>query len=295
MMNSSVLIQIVTYLLCMFQGHLPSLSTLNETATSNTGWSAESGWFGVASWCFFFTDFSSNSSSQTCERNYFPSSRFMVAPLLFLISIAYLTHLLLSVLYHANDLSPIPSDDMVLLYNVVCNCRFVNYRQQLFSTSPGNTDVLFLSTSVYVHLIGSQIFDPFHQCSQDCSSYMIDDVLMFFFPPSELAIKEFFEYYRATFPNESITLKMHILEKHVLPEIKLTGFGLGLLSEQGGELLHRRWNVIKFSTRHIKSPTIRVRSTMKKYLTKCMPEVISRVRAPKRRTKKQKQSYQKEQ
>ena len=103
----------------------------------------------------------------------------------------------------------------------------------------------------------------------------------------DIAIKEFFEYFRATFPTESITLKMHILETHVLPQIKSTGFGLGLLSEQGTELLHRRWNVIKFTTRQIVSPPVRVHSTMKKYLTKCMPEIISRVRVPKQRKRKQ--------
>ena len=51
---SSVLIKIFIYLLCTFRGHLPSLSILDETATSNTGRSAESGCFDVTSWCFFF-------------------------------------------------------------------------------------------------------------------------------------------------------------------------------------------------------------------------------------------------
>ena len=51
-----------------------------------------------------------------------------------------------------------------------------------------------------------------------------------------IAIKEFFEYFRATIPEESITLKMHIMEMHILPQIKSTGF----VSEQGTVLLHRR-------------------------------------------------------
>ena len=41
-----------------------------------------------------FGDFSRSSSSKTCERKYCPSFRFMVAPLLFLISMASFTHLL---------------------------------------------------------------------------------------------------------------------------------------------------------------------------------------------------------
>ena len=47
MIISSVLLQKVIYLL--FRGHLPSLSTLDETTTSNTGRSTDSCLFGAAS------------------------------------------------------------------------------------------------------------------------------------------------------------------------------------------------------------------------------------------------------
>ena len=60
-----------------------------------TGWTSACGKSGVASWFFsIFGDFSRRSSSKICERKYCPSSRFMVAPLLFLISMASFTHLL---------------------------------------------------------------------------------------------------------------------------------------------------------------------------------------------------------
>ena len=97
-----------------------------------------------------------------------------------------------------------------------------------------------------------------------------------------LPSKSSFEYFRATFPEKSVTLKMHILEKHILSQIKSTGFALGLLME----VLHSRWNVIKFATRQIVSPPVCVHYTMKKYLTKCMPEIISHVRISKARKKK---------
>ena len=97
-----------------------------------------------------------------------------------------------------------------------------------------------------------------------------------------LPSKSSFEYFRATFPEKSVTLKMHILEKHILSQIKSTGFALGLLME----VLHRRWNVIKFATHQIVSPPVCVHYTMKKYLTKCMPEIISHVRNSKARKKK---------
>ena len=49
------LIQKLIDLLCTFQGHLSSVSTLDKTATTNTGKTSASGKSGVASW--WWTDF----------------------------------------------------------------------------------------------------------------------------------------------------------------------------------------------------------------------------------------------
>ena len=51
------LIQKVIDLLCTFQGHLPSFSTLDETAATNNGWTFACGKSGVASWFFPFGGF----------------------------------------------------------------------------------------------------------------------------------------------------------------------------------------------------------------------------------------------
>ena len=80
---------------------------------------------------------------------------------------------------------------------------------------------------------------------------------------------------------------MHFLEAHVLQEIKFTGFGIGLLSEQGGELIHRKWNIIKTTTASIGDPVKRLVSTLKKYLTRVMPEVIVKVRHPRKKKTKE--------
>lgn len=53
--------------------------------------------------------------------------------------------------------------------------------------------------------------------------------------------------YRDYFPGKPVSPKMHILENHALPFIKNFGFGFGLLSEQGGELLHA--SMVRFSAR----------------------------------------------
>ena len=61
------------------------------------------------------------------------------------------------------------------------------------------------------------------------------------------SISTYMQNYRDYFPGKTISPKMHILENHLLPFIKNFGFGFGLLSEQGGELLHA--SMVRFSTR----------------------------------------------
>ena len=49
-------------------------------------------------------------------------------------------------------------------------------------------------------------------------------------------------FFRTQFPTKSIPLKMHMLEEHVIPFIRKTRHGLGLLGEQGGEYMHAVFN-----------------------------------------------------
>ena len=52
---------------------------------------------------------------------------------------------------------------------------------------------------------------------------------------TEEAITSFLTYYRRTFPDASITVKMHLLEDHVVPFLRQWhGVGFGLMGEQGG-------------------------------------------------------------
>ena len=54
-------------------------------------------------------------------------------------------------------------------------------------------------------------------------------------------IHEFLHYFRWTFPDSSITPKMHMLEDHVVPLIRKW---MGMLNEQGDESIHVRFNTI---------------------------------------------------
>ena len=88
---------------------------------------------------------------------------------------------------------------------------------------------------------------------------------------------------RTTFPNETTTLKLHYLEDHVLKEIKNTGFGLGLLSEQGLELTHSKWNKIKKTVVNMGNKVKRLKTVMRKHLLRVMPEVSQKIMQPKKR------------
>ncbi|XP_072017402.1 uncharacterized protein [Amphiura filiformis] len=97
----------------------------------------------------------------------------------------------------------------------------------------------------------------------------------------EIAITEFFQYFRAYFPQESVTLKMHILERHIMEQIQRTGCGLGLLSEHGLESLHQYWANLLHSYLHMKSQPLRMyRFCMRRHLTGVMPEVTSKMKLP---------------
>ena len=49
----------------------------------------------------------------------------------------------------------------------------------------------------------------------------------------ETSIAKFLKLYRQLLPNETTTVKMHILEDHVVECMKKYGVGLGFMSEQG--------------------------------------------------------------
>ena len=50
--------------------------------------------------------------------------------------------------------------------------------------------------------------------------------------PLDNAITELMHYFRVTWPEQSITTKLHLLEDHALPFIQKWGAGFGLYGEQ---------------------------------------------------------------
>ncbi|XP_038062594.1 uncharacterized protein LOC119733087 [Patiria miniata] len=60
----------------------------------------------------------------------------------------------------------------------------------------------------------------------------------------DVSIRELLRTYRQLFPEERITPKLHLLEDHAVDQLQRFRVGLGLLNEQGGELIHAEFNRI---------------------------------------------------
>ena len=91
---------------------------------------------------------------------------------------------------------------------------------------------------------------------------------------------DFMNFYRQTWPNESVTPKLHMLEDHVVDFVRRWKLGLGIYGEQGGESIHAEFNNLNTLFRHIPGRCSRLKSTMKEHylrnhpVTKKMKPVI---------------------
>jgi hypothetical protein len=94
------------------------------------------------------------------------------------------------------------------------------------------------------------------------------------------------DFYRNTWPNESITPKMHMLmlEDHMAVFLNTWGIGLGLYGEQGGESIQAEFNNIEKIYTSM-SGTRKLESVMRDHYTRnnlivksLKPKIIARKR-----------------
>ncbi len=89
-------------------------------------------------------------------------------------------------------------------------------------------------------------------------------------------------YYRATFPDATVTVKLHLLEDHVVSFIgRWNGVGFGLLGEQGSESIHADFNNSKRRYAPMPNPVERLKCIMKDHLLRCAPANITAKPMPK--------------
>ena len=105
-------------------------------------------------------------------------------------------------------------------------------------------------------------------------------------PAIQKSISTYMEIWRTAFQDTSISPKQHILEMHCVPWIQRYGFGMGLMGEQGGELIHATVAKLERRTRAIRNPEKRLKLMMKTQHLQCCPTLNS-LEPPKkkRRTK----------
>ena len=98
-------------------------------------------------------------------------------------------------------------------------------------------------------------------------------------------IDEFLSCLRENWPAASITLKLHILEKHVIPFIEKWKAGCGFYGEHGGESIHQVLKKMKNRYTQIKNASDRVKLMMEEHLRGVSPN--STTLRPAKRQRKQ--------
>ena len=103
-------------------------------------------------------------------------------------------------------------------------------------------------------------------------------------PKIQKLIDKYILLFKSKFSKTKLTPKQHILLKHCVPWIRKYGFGLALMGEQGGELIHATVAKIERRSRCIRNAETRLRFIMQTQhlqvcpeLRACIPEVRKRV------------------
>ena len=92
--------------------------------------------------------------------------------------------------------------------------------------------------------------------------------------------------YRQMFPSQNVTPKLHLLEDHVVEQLRKFKVGFGLLNEQGGELIHTEFNRTGRIVHGMRDDLQRLMSIMKRHHVSTAPEVRVQVIKPCQQNKK---------
>ena len=91
-------------------------------------------------------------------------------------------------------------------------------------------------------------------------------------------------YYRRVFPEASVTVKMHMLEEHLVPFLReWSGIGFGLMAEQGAESIHKEFNSLMHRFTNIPNRVERLRCVLREHHLRCCSVNRDAKPQPKRR------------
>ena len=102
------------------------------------------------------------------------------------------------------------------------------------------------------------------------------------------AIREFFNFYRDTFPDSTVTIKMHLLEDHAVQWANANHVGFGLLGEQGAESIHAKFNRLALAYAPIRDRVKNLQCIVKEHLLSIEPQLLAAIPPPAKRIKNNK-------
>ena len=90
----------------------------------------------------------------------------------------------------------------------------------------------------------------------------------------------------STFGGMKRTVKMHLLEDHMVDWLSKHQAGCGLMGVQGAESIHAKFNSLARTYSRIRDPKLKLKSIMKEHYLNVSPHLSTAVSPPVRRPRK---------
>ncbi|KAL5481525.1 hypothetical protein EMCRGX_G021706 [Ephydatia muelleri] len=126
-------------------------------------------------------------------------------------------------------------------------------------------------------------FCMFASCHNIYDQNFIDEAQTF---ALEHAIEQFMAYFRKSFPEATVPIKMHILEDHATTWANSTHVGFGLLGEQGAESIHAKFTRLGLAYTAVTDKVKHLQCILKEHLISVSPQVLAAVPPPQKKKKK---------
>ena len=88
-------------------------------------------------------------------------------------------------------------------------------------------------------------------------------------------VDEFLRFYRKSFPNATVTPKLHMLEDHVVQWMRKWHWALGLHGEQGAESIHNIFNTLERTYSAVRNPLTRMKCMFKEHQIQTSAHTVS--------------------
>ena len=92
-------------------------------------------------------------------------------------------------------------------------------------------------------------------------------------------------FFRDTYPQATVPIKMHLLEDHTSQWANSNHVGFGLLGEQGAESIHAKFNQLGLVFAPIKDRVQNLKCIVKEHLLSIEPQLVAAIPPPAKRVK----------